>query len=82
MHSHMRELTYSVVRNYQQKLATDRLRFCPGLARSFCDDKEKSLAAPAASPPQPSHHVMRREAKQQREENLKRVKEIVAENDR
>ena len=51
MHSHMRELTYSVVRNVQQKLLTDRLRFCPALARTFADEKEKGVAAvPPSSP--------------------------------
>ena len=47
----MRELTYSVVRNVQQKLLTDRLRFCPALARTFADEKEKGVAAvPPSSP--------------------------------
>ena len=90
----MRELTYSVVRNVQQKLLTDRLRFCPALARTFADEKEKGVAAvPPSSPlgekgvttvpPSAlSHHAKRRDAKRQKDETLSLVKEIVAENDR
>ena len=90
----MRELTYSVVRNVQQKLLTDRLRFCPALARTFADEKEKGVAAvPPSSPLSEkivttvppsalSHHAKRRDAKRQKDETLSLVKEIVAENDR
>ena len=88
MHSHMRELTYSVVRNFQQKLLSDRPRFGPLLTRTYCDNKGgKSLSTieqqqlPSEYQP-PSHLVKRREAKRQREESLKLAKEIIAENDR
>jgi hypothetical protein len=92
MHSHMRGLTYSVVRNFQQQ---NLLRFSPRLSRTFCDDKKKdstvsvtpeasvtSTCQPPAAVEAPSHHAVRRELKRQKEENMRQVKEILAENDR
>jgi len=94
MHSHMRDLTYSVVRNIQQ-LSHTPLRFSPPrLTRPFCDDKKEkstsviseSSVTPSSSQSAPvetpSHHAVRRELKRQKEDYMKQVKEIVAENDR
>jgi hypothetical protein len=83
----MRGLTYSVVRNFQQQ---NLLRFSPRLSRTFCDDKKKDGAVSVtpetsvtpAAVETPSHHAVRRELKRQKEENMRQVKEILAENDR
>jgi hypothetical protein len=95
MHSLVRELTYSVVRNYQQKLLNDKLRICPSLMRTYADDKDKGVpAVPSAVtsdtsvetnvavPPPLSYPARRREVRRQKAETMSLVKEIIAENDR